>query len=371
MRRRRKPDLGSLDSLLDTMTNVVGILVILLAVTQIGVGDAVERIRGFVEEVSAAELRRLEQADGDLEQSVAQKSRELEDAEAQRPEVLVSLEKLRELTEQLEQDLQQISQTRTETDELRKIAVQRAEHLGKLEEQFQEHEKQLASLNAKLDDTPMLEADLRPTVVNLPNPRPAPRGFEPVELICRHGHIVPYNPGRLRQIAQEFINRHAARLAAAPNRIDCERLTALFEQEDIGNGFVRVKVEVAKGKPRLVVEHREDAGDSTEEIPRRGSMYRLLLQQFDRRSQYLRFLVYTDSFDTYVAAREIADEMNVLAGWQPYGESHQFRIGLGLAKDIYCKGYEPQPPPKSPPTPQPPKKPGAPARPPLPKDEID
>ena len=40
MRRAKKSGGASLDSLLDTMTNVVGILVILLTVTQLGVGDA-------------------------------------------------------------------------------------------------------------------------------------------------------------------------------------------------------------------------------------------------------------------------------------------------------------------------------------------
>ena len=44
MRRAKKSSGASLDSLLDTMTNVVGILVILLTVTQLGVGDAVKRI---------------------------------------------------------------------------------------------------------------------------------------------------------------------------------------------------------------------------------------------------------------------------------------------------------------------------------------
>ena len=45
MRRKNgNEDEGAMDSLLDTMTNVVGILVIVLVVTQLGVGDAVSRI---------------------------------------------------------------------------------------------------------------------------------------------------------------------------------------------------------------------------------------------------------------------------------------------------------------------------------------
>ena len=45
MRKKRiEEEDVSLDSLLDTMTNVVAILVILLIVTQLGVSDAVKRI---------------------------------------------------------------------------------------------------------------------------------------------------------------------------------------------------------------------------------------------------------------------------------------------------------------------------------------
>ena len=44
MKRKKKESGASLDSLLDTLTNVVGILVILLSVTQLGVGEAVQKI---------------------------------------------------------------------------------------------------------------------------------------------------------------------------------------------------------------------------------------------------------------------------------------------------------------------------------------
>ena len=44
MKRRPQASFGSLDSLLDTMTNVVGILVIILVVTILGVQEAVSRI---------------------------------------------------------------------------------------------------------------------------------------------------------------------------------------------------------------------------------------------------------------------------------------------------------------------------------------
>ena len=44
IRRQQPDDDGGLDSLLDTMTNVVGILVLVLIVTQLGVSDKVASI---------------------------------------------------------------------------------------------------------------------------------------------------------------------------------------------------------------------------------------------------------------------------------------------------------------------------------------
>ena len=48
-RRRRGGATDNLDSLLDTMANAVGILIVLLAVTQISVSDAVARLRSELE----------------------------------------------------------------------------------------------------------------------------------------------------------------------------------------------------------------------------------------------------------------------------------------------------------------------------------
>ena len=71
MRRPKKQSGANLDSLLDTMTNVVGILLILLTVTQLGMSDAVKRISTTAtvkpEQIDEAlrrfhELKRLDEA---------------------------------------------------------------------------------------------------------------------------------------------------------------------------------------------------------------------------------------------------------------------------------------------------------------------
>ena len=62
--KERKGSEGqSLDSLLDTMANVVGILVVLVAVMQLAVGDAVERIveEGVLQSVTLPEVEAMEE----------------------------------------------------------------------------------------------------------------------------------------------------------------------------------------------------------------------------------------------------------------------------------------------------------------------
>src|SRR5687768_6631726 len=58
---RRKSDLsgGNLDALMDTLTNVVGILIIILIMAQVCVGQALKKIVSDLPEVSVEELQEI------------------------------------------------------------------------------------------------------------------------------------------------------------------------------------------------------------------------------------------------------------------------------------------------------------------------
>ena len=73
-RSRRRGDAQNLDSLLDTMANVTGILIVLLAVTQISVGDAMTRVRDDLDqrpELSPASLAQAEAEARSLQETLA------------------------------------------------------------------------------------------------------------------------------------------------------------------------------------------------------------------------------------------------------------------------------------------------------------
>ena len=64
-RRRGGSGQGNLDSLLDTMTNVVGVLIVVLIVTQVNVSSAAKRIRADLPDVTVAMMEEMVEKDED------------------------------------------------------------------------------------------------------------------------------------------------------------------------------------------------------------------------------------------------------------------------------------------------------------------
>ena len=76
-RKRKKGSMGNLDSLLDTMTSVVGILIIILIVIQLGVKEKVKELLDIVnEEISVKDLEKKEQDIKTLEDLLKKKEQE-------------------------------------------------------------------------------------------------------------------------------------------------------------------------------------------------------------------------------------------------------------------------------------------------------
>jgi hypothetical protein len=114
---------------------------------------------------------------------------------------------------------------------------------------------------------------------------------------------------------------------------------------------------------------RENWGESVDEILALGSEYREVIARIDRRRFYIRFLVWPDSFAAYIAARRIAGDEGLPAGWEPQTRTDEYRVRL--EGNLRCG---PPPPPKPKPPPKPGEKPAPkPPQPPrqFPDDVID
>ena len=370
--RKSDDDDVNLDSLLDTMTNVVGILLIVLVVTQLGVGEAVKRIGEAIDPAA------MEQAQQSLEELQAQQQQlallDSKDPTERSAHIAAELEKVREKTEQLETELaatqQRIEQQR---DTAKKMEVEREELLrreAELRKQIEEALTQKASLQARLEDMPEQEPrDLQAKVVHLPNPRPAPKGMKPVTLLCREGKLYPLNIDGLRaaaqQHAQEVVQR--LRLDRDPEKgIDPEKFVTAFNARKPMDEYFRVTVTAKGRQPWLVFERRERRGHPVGILARRTSPYQKGLQTLDPSKVFARFLVWPDSFETYLEARRVATDYGCLAGWSPQTTPAEYQAPLG-GNLPWVRLPEPKPAPKpSPAKPQP-----APPPRPVPVDTID
>lgn len=363
---------ASMDSLLDTMTNVVGILIIMLIVTQLQVSDAVERIKGFVEDISEDELAAAETQSAELNQLISKETQEWQTLEIDEDKRKLSIAEQKRLIDGIKKDLEQLSNSNVDPAQIKKQIEDRKKEVAKLEADINSKDKQLASLKAQLSSTPA-GPDPDAKVVNLPNPRPAPKGAEAFDMLCFNGRVMPIYESRFLSLSQRKVAQRR-RAIATPQGLVADKLIEIFETDPVEDAYFRVKITIINSIPHIDLIPKKDAGETTDRVLNSGqSAFRGWIRQLNKAQNYIRFRVCTDSFETYLAARNYAAQQRYLAGWLPYGTSYTHRVRLdkgfkfqGKDQKLVCVGYKPPPPAPKPAggTPKP-------SRPALPTPAID
>ncbi len=371
MKARRRPFAGTLDSLMDTTTNVVGILVIVLVITQLGVSSAVHRIRSSLPEVSADEFDKQKTETMELRAMAAKLGEGVQAVESQVAidESLVAgaaaaIERLRAELEALKLAITQAEQAHVLVEELTQASKE-------LQNQLAAALKEEATLEAKLAAAPTAPAPPEPKEINLPNPRAAPQGATAMVVLCIGNRAMAVPVEGLVNLAEARIRQ--LRLPADRNgAVDGQKLVEYFDRVDVGNRQFRLRLRLHNFAPYLVFEPRAMAGDTIEAMRQGQSGVGVELHRADPKRQFARFLVWSDSFDAYGQARAISDSAKLPAGWEPMLPAQVFQISLAGSVKVQ---RPPPPPPKDPPPPPvkpaPGDKPIDPPRPPLPRDDID
>ena len=359
-RKSNDDDAGAMDSLLDTMTNVVGILVIVLVVTQLGVGDAVQRISESIKvdpkelALKKDELENLAEKQVLLETQVALLS---PDKTVDEDLLDSEIEKLMKQLEKDTLDLENLKK-RNSAAEMALAAHEESEKEKKLRTELENQIKvsldEAAKLRATLDQTPEREI-LPPKEMRIPNPRPAPEGVRPFTLICSENRIYPLTG--VSDYQKEARNRATAILAAKKfltdpvKGIDAEKFLKEFNRKPMRNDFFDMQLAARNdGVPILVCTPKPRGGASLSEVDRKASRFNKDLAQLDPTKFYLQFLVCSDSYDIYMSAREQAESLKLAVGWSP--QPPEWRYSFGIGGDLRLgPPRKPNPnPPKKPPT---------------------
>ncbi len=317
-------------ALMDTMTNVVGVLIIVLVMVGLSIATTVKKILSELPPVTAEQLATLLQQIKDQPQLPDTPENLLKQTETTEA-------KLKKLAEELKTiDLSDVQQNIKfmDLDELRKkLEASKKER----DSQKTELEKQIAELDRLkklLDETPVYQPP-PPKYVRIPNPRPLPQNAVRENFLIAKGRVIYVNDRAfLETVQKEFEkNRNAfldpkhpkitSTTPPASIRYNKDKVLAYFDRARIGDRTLQVKLAPVPSAPvlNLNLTPVEGAGETSQDLRNQASFFQRAMRKFkDDPNKVIWFYVFKDSVDTYLTAREVADSVGIPVGWQIYGQ---------------------------------------------------
>jgi len=328
-RVRRHGERQNIDSLLDTMANVTGILVVLMAVTQISVGDAMERLRDQLlerPELSREALAAAASEAESLRAALAPRLGRRAELEAGLREGRSQLGALQRQIGASEEEVSALrSQPRDAAEAQRRVASVRG-RARDLEQALAREQAAVAALERELASLPSaaITRDAR-----LPDSRRASPGAAPVLYAIRHGRLTRLDARSLVEMLESAVWR--ATRATDVRALESSALlraqaVEFFAMRDVGNADLRWRLFQEDDELVAHLEwRREDVGETLTELEQANSQFRAGLQRLNRTGSALQFLVWDDSFETYLAARQLSDRAGFAAGWEPFDAKEPLR----------------------------------------------
>ena len=364
-------------ALMDTMTNIVGVLTIVLVMIGISLAKAVRKV---LAELPAVSIEQIQTAQTQLDQiSVAtDAARKQLDVVRRDPhsdaklnaELLAELARLELAAADASVPLVDLETPRAE------LAKREAEFKASTAESLQliAERKRLTDL---LEKTPLVKQPAR-KVVRMPEARDIPSSAEIYYAYVIDNQIHLLDPiSAKRRVMEEFhqqsvhfINQ-VIKVKRAKDRViyDQAKIVAHFAKLNLSVRGQKISVPANPTSTQLALHIAIDPAQGgtviADPLPPNSEWQRVCerLRSFPR--GVLIFRVRPDSFATYLRAREIADALRLPCGWEIDGST---AFDVALDEFEVNRLAQPAPPPPGPPPAPPP--PGQP-EPPLPKRRLD
>jgi hypothetical protein len=324
-------------ALMDTMTNVVGVLIIVLVLVGISLARAANKIISELPPVTVEEHAEL-------------KKKVEETTPKHDPDKVI------EDTSKLEQELKKVTeslQTMDRTTDKQQIKLIDLDTLQKqLEEKRKDRDKHKTEVAKLLTDLDKLKQQLDTTpvfvpppamVVKLPNPRPMPDKAEIFRFLVAGGRVLFIDETGYTDLVEEELKRNDSMLAISHETVkgadgkpvmvrdkfgrtsqqrkttyDPKKLTAHFIQRKLGNRDVKIEVTPSPNSGRIPVKiiPEPNAGESIEQTRTLISIFQTTLKKVKADPKgVVWFHVFKDSIETYLLARDVADQLGVPVGW--------------------------------------------------------
>lgn len=355
-------------ALMDTMTNVVGVLIIVLVMIGISLASSVKKVFSELPPVTVEQLKEAMQKLTEITpkedpQKVAEELKALEQKIKRDEDALRSMD--------VTSDSQNIKVM--DLDELNK---QLQERKMERESQKTEVEKQLAEidrLKALLDQTPVYVPPPA-TVVKLPNPRPMPENAVLQRFLVVGDRVAYLNDSEFLRAVTENIEKQKKALVF-PNPVknafgevimDGGKPKVFLDQKKVQAFFMDrlrmstkdIKTELigspSSSRMQLRLSIQEGGGETLAQINDPASVFQRAMRKFaSGKDSVVWFIVNKDAIGTYLAARDIADREKAVCGWELTANPYFQRQITGFEVDHVPAKPQPPPPPNAVRIPQP------------------
>lgn len=327
-RRAKNTDEGvNLDSLMDALTNVVAVLILVLILVQT---EVTNKVQEFFENLEPATPKQIEQSKLELAK-IEEKKKKQEEKLKEEPPTPETIEEEKRKIALLEKDAVLDESLLANLSELKKLEAEARKKRDQEQEETNTLQKDIAELEARLDDTPVLEAE-PPTVVTIPNSRDIPSNaviYYALVIDDRVHFIDPYTPAEkyyeiTRKNRSEWLRQRVKQKGADRYILDHTKVMNAFKDFDFGNTRnQKVFLPEVPVQARLaldIVPDRKEGGTGLEELSQPDNKFAGILKVLARdRKAVLMFRVNPNSFNTYLVARQLADDAGVPAGWEVNG----------------------------------------------------
>jgi len=317
--RRGIPD--NLAPLVDTLSNVVGILVMVIVVIQLELGDAVARVDAALD--GANETRsRLAASRSELETRRARLVARTDSA----PEAAIDF---------AEEMLAALQTLRTKPPAPEDVADDEALPrvlAARLAEASAALERERGAFSARADHASGLRSVPSRLVARLPNPE-LQRGYESWILV-RYGRVFLVDREALYDAGSRALQRLLGPAIARGVRPDEFASAALYlrKQAAGSDGF---RWQLGDGaRPRVELEFPEpDHGRMPDRLGRDPGFGAWLAAR-NPEEDFIRFHVWDDSFEAYAAARQATEQAGFRAGWVGHTRDEEMTLNLTFGSPL-------------------------------------
>jgi hypothetical protein len=327
-------------ALMDTMTNVVGVLIIVLVMVGIGLARSVNKVLSDLPPVTVEEHAKLQKQ---VEDSTPKADPEKLEKEKEKllKDLKKSMQELKDL--ELTKDKQKVKIV--DLEDLNKQLEQRKKERDKRKADAEKLLAEIDRLKKQLDTTPVYQPPPA-VVVKLPNPKPMPdkaviqRFFvigkrvyyiadqEIKELVEAELRLAEPSIAQSRETLKgpdgnPLMTRDKSGRAVPMRKVVFEpkKLVDHFSRRNIGNRDFKTELVLSPTSPTINVKMTPlpDRGETVEQTKGMVSTFQALMRKFkaDQKS-VIWFHVYKDSLETYLAVRDVADQLGMPVGWDLY-----------------------------------------------------